>query len=105
VLREDILSVAGPGSAIRREWYDFVAAELRARESACPHRIKPVRQLPENQRDHLLAFAVWNWAVIRRPWPGGGRSVVRPLERSWKCKPCRCATRGAGGARRRCERH
>jgi hypothetical protein len=27
-LREDILSVAGPESAIRRELYDFVAAEL-----------------------------------------------------------------------------
>src|SRR5204862_8225216 len=56
-LREDILSVAGPESAIRRALYDFVVAELRAREPACPHRIKPVRQLLENQRDHLLAFA------------------------------------------------
>src|SRR4051794_28216683 len=57
-LREDILSVAGPESAIRRLLYDFVAAELHAREPACPHRIKPVRQLLENQREHLLAFAV-----------------------------------------------
>ena len=47
----------------------------------------------------------WNWTVIWRLWPSSGRSGVRPLERSWKCKPCRCATRGAGGARRRCERH
>jgi hypothetical protein len=31
---------------------------LRARESACPHRIRPVRTLLENQRDALLAFAV-----------------------------------------------
>ena len=57
-LREDILSVAGPESAVRRLLYDFVAAELRAREPACPHRIKPVRQLLENQRERLLAFAV-----------------------------------------------
>ena len=28
------------------------------RESACPHRIRPVRTLLENQRDNLLAFAV-----------------------------------------------
>ena len=57
-LRDDILSVAGPEYAIRRELFDFVVAELRAREPACPHRIRPVRQLLENQREHLLAFAV-----------------------------------------------
>jgi transposase-like protein len=57
-LRDDILSVAGPESAIRRDLFDFVVAELRGRESACPHRIRPVRTLLENQRDNLLAFAV-----------------------------------------------
>ena len=57
-LRTDILSVAGPEYAIRRDLFDFVVAELRARESACPHRIRPVRTLLENQRDNLLAFAV-----------------------------------------------
>ena len=57
-LRDDILSVAGPEYAIRRDLLDFVVAELRARESACPHRIGPVRTLLENQRDNLLAFAV-----------------------------------------------
>jgi hypothetical protein len=57
-LRDDILAVAGPESAIRRDLFDFVVAELRARESACPHRIRPVRTLLENQRDNLLAFAV-----------------------------------------------
>jgi hypothetical protein len=56
-LRHDILSVAGPEYAIRRDLFDFVVAELRARESACPHRIRPVRTLLENQRDNLLAFA------------------------------------------------
>ena len=49
--------MAGPESAIRRDLFDFVVAELRARESACPHRIRPVRILLENQRDNLLAFA------------------------------------------------
>jgi hypothetical protein len=57
-LRDDILSVAGPEYAIRRDLFDFVVAELRARESAYPHRIRPVRTLLENQRDNLLAFAV-----------------------------------------------
>jgi hypothetical protein len=57
-LRADILSVAGPEYAIRRDLFDFVVAELRVRESACPHRIRPVRILLENQRDNLLAFAV-----------------------------------------------
>ena len=57
-LRDDILSVAGPEYAIRRDLFDFVVAELRARESACPQRIRPVRTLLENQRDNLLAFAV-----------------------------------------------
>src|SRR5208337_3599357 len=49
-LRDDILSVAGPEYAIRRDLFDFVVAELRARESACPHRIRPVRTLLEKQR-------------------------------------------------------
>jgi hypothetical protein len=52
-LRDAILSVAGPESAIRRDRFDFVVAELRGRESACPHRIRPVRTLLENQRDNL----------------------------------------------------
>ena len=57
-LRDDILSVAGPEYAIRRDLLDFVVAELRTRESACPDRIRPVRTLLEKQRDNLLAFAV-----------------------------------------------
>ena len=57
-LCDDILPVAGPAYAIRRELFDFVVAELRAREPACPHRIRPVRTLLENQRDKLLAFTV-----------------------------------------------
>ena len=57
-LQHDILSVAGPKYAIRRDLFDFVVAELRARESACPHQIKPVRTMLENQGDNLLAFTV-----------------------------------------------
>jgi transposase-like protein len=57
-LRYDVLSVAGPEYAIRRGLIDFVVAELRARESACPHRIKPVRIMLENQGENLLGFAV-----------------------------------------------
>jgi hypothetical protein len=70
-LREDILAVAGPESAIRRDLFDFVVAELRGRESACPHRIRPVRTLLENQRDNLLAFAVEldrNLTTLAREW-------------------------------------
>jgi hypothetical protein len=57
-LRHDILTVAGPEYVIRRDLFDFVVAELLAREPACSHRIRSVRTLLENQRDNLLAFAV-----------------------------------------------
>jgi hypothetical protein len=56
-LREDILTVAGPDYATRVTLYDWVVAELRAREPQGPQRIRPVRTLLENQRDALLAFA------------------------------------------------
>ncbi len=56
-LREDILAVAGPDHATRAALYDWVVAELRAREPQCPQRIRPVRTLLENRRDALLAFA------------------------------------------------
>ena len=56
-LRYDILSLAGPDHATRCELYDFVVAELRAREPLCPHRIGPVVRALSNQRDQLLAFA------------------------------------------------
>jgi hypothetical protein len=57
-LGADILSLAGPALACRRELFDFVARELAARETLCPHRIGPVRRALERQRDDLLAFAV-----------------------------------------------
>ena len=56
-LRQDILSLAGPSLACRRELFDFVLAELTAREGMCPHRIGPVRQALAGRRDNLLAFA------------------------------------------------
>ena len=56
-LREDILSVAGPDHATRRELFDFIVAELRCCEPLCPHRIGPVVRALANQRDDLLAFA------------------------------------------------
>jgi hypothetical protein len=56
-LREDVLALAGPEHATRRELFDFLVAELRAREPLCPHRIGPVVRALANQRDDLLAFA------------------------------------------------
>ena len=44
-LRNDILTVAGPEYAIRRDLFNFVVAELRARELACSHRFSPERTL------------------------------------------------------------
>jgi hypothetical protein len=56
-LRRDILSLAGPDHAARGALYDFVVAELRSRQSLCPHRIVPVVRALAHQRHDLLAFA------------------------------------------------
>ena len=56
-LTQDILSLAGPDLATRRELFDFVLRELAHREESCPHRIGPVRRALSGQRDDLLAFA------------------------------------------------
>ena len=56
-LREDVLALAGPNHATRRELFDFIVAELRFREPLCPHRIGPVVRALTHQRDDLLAFA------------------------------------------------
>jgi hypothetical protein len=56
-LRHDIFTVAGPCYDDRRELYDFVVAELKARASRCPHRLEPICRALQNQRDDLLAFA------------------------------------------------
>jgi transposase-like protein len=56
-LRHDVLVLAGPDLATRRELFDFIVAELMAREPEDPRRIRPVRVALQNQRDDLLAFA------------------------------------------------
>jgi hypothetical protein len=56
-LRHDVLALAGQDLATRRELFDFIVAELAARELEDPRRIRPVRVALQNQRDHLLAFA------------------------------------------------
>ena len=56
-MKDDILSLAGPSLADRGELFDFVIAELAAREHLCQHRVGPVRGALEGQRDNLLAFA------------------------------------------------
>jgi len=56
-LHYDLLSVSGLPYADRRALYDFIVAELKAREHLCPHRLGPVCTLLKNQRDVLLAFA------------------------------------------------
>ena len=56
-LADDVLAVAGPDHASRCQLFDFIVAELQAREPLCPHRIAPVVRLLQNQRDDLLAFA------------------------------------------------
>jgi len=56
-LRHDVLALAGPALATRRELFDFVVEELAAREPRDTRRIRPVRVALQNQRDHLLAFA------------------------------------------------
>jgi hypothetical protein len=56
-LRQDILTVRGSDYASRCALYDWIVVELRLREPHCPHKIRPVRCLLENQRRALLAFA------------------------------------------------
>lgn len=56
-LRRDVLALAGPCLATRVELFDFVTAELVAREHLDSKRIRPVRIALQNQRDNLLAFA------------------------------------------------
>lgn len=56
-LRQDVFAVAGPAYADRCALYDFIVAELRARQPLCPHRLGPLGTFLKNQRDTLLAFA------------------------------------------------
>jgi len=56
-LRHDILALAGPRYEDRILLYDFVVAELKARQALCPHRLGPVCTYLANHRDALLTFA------------------------------------------------
>jgi hypothetical protein len=56
-LRHDVLALAGLDLATRRELFDFIVAELAAREREGARRLRPVRVALQNQRDALLAFA------------------------------------------------
>jgi hypothetical protein len=57
-LGHDVLAVAGPCHADRRELYDFILIELRTRVASCPHRLGPICRTLKNRRDDLLAFAL-----------------------------------------------
>jgi hypothetical protein len=56
-LNYDIFAVSGLPYADRCALFDFIVAELKARQHLCPHRIGPVCTLLQNYRDELLAFA------------------------------------------------
>ena len=58
-LQYDVLSVAGPEYAIRRDLFDFVVAERRPASSGLPAPdLAGQTMLLENQGDNLLAFTV-----------------------------------------------
>ena len=57
IAEPDVLALAGPALATRQELFDFIVAELTAREPKDARRIRPVRVALQNQRDTLLAFA------------------------------------------------
>jgi len=56
-LRYDILAVSGLPYGDRCALFDFVVAELKARQHLCGHRIGRVRTLLKNHKGNLLAFA------------------------------------------------
>ncbi len=56
-LHNDVFAVTALPYADRCTLYDFILAELSARQPLCPHRLGPVVTLLHNQRDELLAFA------------------------------------------------
>jgi len=56
-LNHDVLALASPALATRRELFDFIVAEPAAREPEDARRIRPVRVTLQIQRDDLLALA------------------------------------------------
>jgi hypothetical protein len=55
-LRVDVLAVAGPCWRQRQALYDFVLAQLRARETLCEHRLKPLNSVLRRHKAELLDF-------------------------------------------------
>jgi hypothetical protein len=55
-LRQDVLAVAGPCWQQRQALYDFVLAELQARQTLCEHRLKPLISVLRRHKAELLAF-------------------------------------------------
>jgi hypothetical protein len=56
-LRQDVLAVAGPDLATRQELYDFLVAELQARQAGGPKTLEAACTTLANGRAALLAFA------------------------------------------------
>jgi hypothetical protein len=56
-LHYDVFAVSGLPYHDRCALYDFILAELQAREALCPHRLGPVCTMLKKHRDDLLAFA------------------------------------------------
>jgi hypothetical protein len=56
-LRQDVLAVAGPDRATRQVLYDFVVAELQARQAGGPKTLQAACTTLAHGRDTLLAFA------------------------------------------------
>ena len=56
-LHHDIFAISGLPYADRCALFDFIVAELEARQPLCPHRLGPLCTLLKNHRAELLAFA------------------------------------------------
>lgn len=56
-LRQDVCAVSGLPYAERCSLFDFILAELQARQPLCAHRLGPVCTLLKNHREEILAFA------------------------------------------------
>src|SRR5208283_4244284 len=78
-LSQDVLALAGPNLATRRELFDLVTDELERLEPEDARRIHPVRVALRNQRDDLLALA----GVLDKKLAGIARTheVSKPLVR------------------------
>jgi hypothetical protein len=55
-LHDDVLALIGADHATRSALFDFIVAELQAREALAPHRLRPLRLSLQRQKEELLAF-------------------------------------------------